>query len=119
MTKFYHFDQNNSGGKWDYDEKSGIGMNVIVEAYDHDHANILAECIGLYFNGCMSCIDCPCCGDRWYVQCEYDGDTVPSIYGESIEDGVYRNEYVSGWGHKYYGFIHYLDGSIVPFTLGD
>jgi hypothetical protein len=85
-TKFYHFSQNNSGGSFTFDEAAGITHNVIVEATDYQHANMLAERIGLYFDGDG---DCPCCGDRWYSQSSYsDGYDVPSIYGEPVSTGV-------------------------------
>lgn len=63
--KFFDFSQNNSGGSFVFDEQRGITHFVIVEAMDADHANSVAENIGLYFNGCESGNDCDCCGDRW------------------------------------------------------
>lgn len=64
-TKYFEFNQNNSGGSFEVDEKAGIGHSVIIEANNAIHANAIAENIGIYFNGCDSGSDCPCCGDRW------------------------------------------------------
>lgn len=59
-TYFFTYTQNNSGGFFKGDYKY-----VIVEAYDHDHADTLAEGFGLYFDGVSRGLDCECCGDRW------------------------------------------------------
>jgi hypothetical protein len=101
MTKFYQFRQNNSGGFFCYSD-DGIGKYVIIEAHDASEANKRAEQIGLYFNGVEDNIDCDCCGNRWYRTDESEGDEVPSIYGEPIENCEDESD----------GFIHYLDGTI-------
>lgn len=104
-TKFYHFSQNNSGGSFDFDEVAGITHNVIVEATDYQHANMLAERIGLYFDGEG---DCPCCGDRWYSQWDgKDGADVPSIYGEPVESQVSSIAWMPAGKET---VVHYLDG---------
>lgn len=59
---FYTYEQNNSGGYFDYDEEKGISVYVIVEADNAKDANQRAENIGLYFYGGA---DCQCCGSRW------------------------------------------------------
>ena len=105
-TKFYTFNQNNSGGFFKTSEKEGIGEIVIVEALNPSHANQRAEEIGLYFNGCSTGSDCSCCGDRWSSIWDSDeGDEVPSWYGEPIENAEQT------WCRKNY-FIHYLDKTI-------
>lgn len=101
-TKWFHYSQNNSGGSFDINEKSGIGTDVIIEAIDSDQANLRAENIGLYFNGCEEDMDCPCCGDRWYPSSD-KGDKVPSIYGKSLEK-------VDKSGYREMAFIHPLKG---------
>lgn len=121
MSRFFDYRQNNSGGSFIIDPKAGIGVNVIIEANDADHANTIAEGLGLYWYGSQSdgydddddaynTRDCPCCGDRWYPQdASYDkGDEVPSIYGEDVSGGVFKTEWFD-WGDS---FIHYLDGRI-------
>lgn len=65
MTLFYKFDQNNSGGAFDIDDK--VCHRVIIEADTIDEAIDKAEELGIYFNGVDKGIDCECCGDRWYV----------------------------------------------------
>lgn len=104
-TKFYHFSQNNSGGSFDFDEIAGITHNVIVEATDYEHANMLAERIGIYFDGYR---DCPCCGNRWYSQGSYsDGYDVPSIYGEPVDSKVVMTAWMPPGKET---VVHYLDG---------
>ena len=102
-TKFYEFRQNNSGGSFSNSEKDGIAEYVVIEALNAEHANTIAEGIGLYFDGCDNGNDCPCCGDRWYRVDESDGSDVPSIYGEPLENvkkSFFRDKC----------FVHYLDG---------
>lgn len=104
-TKFYAYNQNNSGGSFDISEKDGICEYVIIEALDAAHSNKRAEEIGLYFNGCDTGRDCSCCGDRWYEAGESEGRKVPSIYGEPCA-GMEKSSYRKSC------FIHYLDGKI-------
>jgi hypothetical protein len=115
---FYQFRQNNSGGSFVYDEKAGISVNVIVEAKDYLEANDLAERIGIYFDGCNSGLDCPCCGDRWSDQWHEDGHAVPSHYGEPIDPATFSTkdqDFGIKWMEEYEGFIHYADGTIVGY----
>ncbi len=79
--KFYSFDQNNSGGRFDVDDK--VCHRVIVEAKDTDEAIGLVENLGVYFDGCENGMDCDCCGDRWYRPWRGDdgGMTFPYSYG--------------------------------------
>lgn len=116
-TKFYQYRQNNSGGKFEYDKHDGISVFVIVEAHNYREANSRANNIGLYFNGCADGYDCPCCGDRWYEQWENDGDDYPMCYNSPIVNGAVNLGYVSNYGMQYYGFVHYLDDTVVPFRL--
>lgn len=77
---YYTFRQNNSFGTW-----KGPAKFVIVEAADVNQASSRAEEVGVYFDGCDSGMDCPCCGDRWSTPYE-DGTETPMIYGEPIAD---------------------------------
>ena len=109
-TKFYTYNQNNSGGSFDIDKKRGISEYVCVEALNSDDANRRAEDIGIYFDGCNNDIDCDCCGDRWYETSESDGYKVPSIYGEPIE-GMEKSFY------RNFCFVHFLDGSFKKYEF--
>lgn len=104
-SKFYTYDQNNSGGSFTVDEKAGICIIVVIEAADADHANARAEDIGLYFDGCDKGMDCDCCGDRWYKVDNRDAKIVPSLYDTPID------EYTKEFFYKR-AFIHYLNGTI-------
>lgn len=84
-TQFFTFYQNNSGGSFSF-KKNGITCYVIIEATDRNDAISRAEEIGLYFDGCDSGSDCPCCGDRWYRPYKDDGDKEPMIYGEKASE---------------------------------
>ncbi len=116
-TKFYTFDQNNSGGGFDYQPEKGIGHYVIVEAYSVADANRRAEAIGLYFDGLP---DCSCCGNRWSEQwsCrgEDPGTDVPELYGEPMEVAVRdtrsQSFNASLGGGEWRIFVHRIDGRI-------
>ena len=84
VTKFWTFDQNNSGGSFDFDEKSGITHYVIIEASSKSDAVKRAYDIGIYFDGCAEGRDCPCCGDRWHEPWGDDGDDAPLLYGQPL-----------------------------------
>lgn len=99
-TKFFTFNQNNSGGSFDIDLNFGISQYVIIEAENASQANEIALGIGLYFYGCSSGNDCPCCGDRWYEVDDSDGTEFPSIYGEIVVVSDLFNERYS---------IHFLN----------
>lgn len=61
--KFFAFQQNNSGGSFDVDDK--ICHILYIEAHNYEEARKKAMDMGVYFNGCDIGLDCPCCGDRW------------------------------------------------------
>jgi hypothetical protein len=103
--KFFNFTQNNSFGVDDPPAKV-----VVVEAENAEDANKrVLEVDGVYFDGCDSGVDCPCCGDRWSSKWSDDlGDDVPSLWGDPLEfaeDGdvliVYAN------GEKKRGLFHW------------
>lgn len=99
-TKFYEFDQNNSGGSFDIDPAKGIGPSVYIEATDTAHANARAEELGIYFNGVADGRDCACCGDRWHALWRDEegvSEVVPGKYSFSWHDEIY---------------VHRLDGTI-------
>lgn len=83
---FYHFSQNNSGGSFDLDLAKGITHHVIIEADNATEANAIAEGQGVYFYGCNTGVDCPCCGHRWFPAEEGDSERFPHVYGEKVEE---------------------------------
>ena len=103
---FFEFNQNNSGGWFEFDKDRGIGHYVIVEAENLDEATEKAERIGLYFDGSG---DCSCCGNRWYEPWE-EGTETPMHYGKEIE--TYKDQ----WGRvspETDGiFVHYKNGVV-------
>jgi hypothetical protein len=107
-AKFFHFNQNNSGGSFVEDNEAGITTDVIIEAFDAAEANEKAEQIGIYFDGCEKEIDCPCCGDRWYPAYD-EGDVEPMMHGRSLYK--YGIDNFTGF-FEYKVFIHYLNGRI-------
>jgi hypothetical protein len=112
---FFEFNQNNSGGGFDFDEDAGITHIVIIEADSAEEANSKAESIGLYFDGEG---DCSCCGDRWY-EAYGSGDAVPSYYGEPVQDVVW-----TGLNHKWIKggpevYVHFKDGLRQAYGLPD
>ncbi len=115
---FYTYKQNNSGGNFHFDEQAGISHFVIIEADDVTAANSRAEAIGLYFDGDG---DCECCGSRWGESWSDDAASVPEVYGkavvlgQSFADADTAESYIHKWITGPEGFIHYLDGKIIPF----
>jgi len=109
-TKFFKFDQNNPGGRYDHDKF--LTLRVIVEALCVEQAERIAEDKGIYYNGVNIGFDCPCCGDRWYR---------PDKYDEIKLDGQTIEEYAADWEFferefKDKGIPHtrilFLDGSV-------
>lgn len=110
---FFHYSQNNSGGDFVFDKKTGITHHVVIEAVDADSANSRAEQIGLYFNGCDDGRDCSCCGDRWSRQWKDDGNPEPTVYGEPVA----KVKHFTKWMKP--GFetaVHYADGRVEWFA---
>jgi hypothetical protein len=87
--KYYEFRQNNSGGWFDVDDR--VTLSVWIQATSANSANILADSLGIYFDGCKNGIDCDCCGDRWYPVTEDGAKDLPNRFSASgsmfIEDG--------------------------------
>jgi hypothetical protein len=116
---FYTFNQNNSGGSFDFDPQAGVSHFVIVEADSDLDALSRAEDIGLYFDGIEKGYDCECCGDRWYQP--YEADQTPQVYGRVVQDGVISPSEEGGrwtdmkWMKGPEGFIHYKDGRVEAF----
>lgn len=104
MSKFYDFNQNNSGGGFDFNEEAGITHHVIIEANSEDQAIARAVAIGIYFDGCEDGTDCPCCGDRWSTP--WGGDDEPQVYGQPFKKHTMHKWMAEGKEIC----VHYLDG---------
>lgn len=102
-TKFFKFDQNNSGGSFVIDDERGLGAKVWIEAIDANHANSRAESLGIYFNGCADGADCNCCGDRWselwadekgeprpHIDPQWDFNWSDTVYAHALDGTIHR-----------------------------
>ena len=108
-AKFFQFRQNNSGGSFDFDKNNGVSVIVIIEAHSDKMANCIAESRGIEFDS-----GCPCCGDRWNTAWG-NGDQVPTYYDTPVLTSP-KPKYCYGQEKQMpEGYIHYLDGRIVPF----
>lgn len=114
--KWFHYDQNNSGGYFIIDDE--VAEDVFIQAPSAAEAEERANAL---FDGCSEY--CECCGPRWstgYVS-DKDGTDVPMRYGTPITEetaSAYRNQ----------ARLHYYDGRIEavkyktkesPFVVGD
>lgn len=102
--KFFTYSQNNSGGRF-----SGPAQYVIVQADDADDANAIAQDNDVYFDGCSTGSDCPCCGDRWYMCDDSDGTDTPLIYDTPVAD--YKRPYPIG-DDQPLAIVYYKDGDV-------
>ena len=102
-TKYYHFSQNNSGGKFYNNVEHGVGPEVIIEGMNAEHAYSRLEDIPSDYTGMYD--NCSCCGDRWYAPDDDEGTDEPMVYGEKVSEckkDSFRQD----------AFIHHYDGSI-------
>lgn len=108
-TKFYQFNQNNSGGYFITDEENGISEVVIIESDTAKRAYEKLQEIGEKVDSFNDY--CECCGERWsnWLDDE-EGDEIPSYYGNPISQarkGIFDKNI----------FVHYLDGKFEKFIL--
>ena len=104
---WYMFDQNNSGGYFDVDNK--VCHRLFIEAESFDDAVEKAEELGCYWDGVDKGIDCSCCGDRWSKWGD-DPVDLEKYKTEGYRVGEYANIYddvKTEWERKYrkYGVI--------------
>lgn len=120
MNGWYRYNQNNSGGTFDEDEN--LCQEIFIEAADAEEANAKAQTLGVYFDGCETERDCPCCGDRWYrayapetFPLKWDNDTsFASIeeYADFLTNGLaWRIQWTSVSVR-----LFYADGRVVAYT---
>lgn len=112
---FFEYNQNNSGGGFDFQEWK-LTNYVIIEANSDDDANFKALSLGLYFDGDG---DCSCCGDRWY-EAYGTGDKVPSHYGTPVAEATETEPkwHVNWMGENPDIYVHYLDGRVEAYKAG-
>ena len=111
--KFFHFSQNNSGGRFDFNIDKGITHHVVIEAENAHDANARAERIGLYFDGSG---DCPCCGNRWSGQWLDEGNETPCVYGRPAN--AYKTFAGRGWMEEGREIaVHHADGKVEWFGV--
>jgi hypothetical protein len=79
-TRWYVYDQNNSGGSF-----AEPAQYLIIQAKDFNEANSLAIEAGAYFDDSYES-DCSCCGQRWYSKSsdELDQYSVFKTEGEAV-----------------------------------
>ena len=114
--RFYEYDQNNSGGGFDYNEQAGISVKVIVQATGYEDANARAQGIGLYFDGEG---DCFCCGDRWYAKCGEEGMDLASLKQRFTDwaDGKWFMKWMQPDQPEV--FVHFADGRVLGLVFGE
>ncbi len=112
-TKFYNYRQNNSGGR--YTQNDTLTVLVVIEAISADHADSIAEDIGIYFNGVANEMDCECCGDRWSPCYDDSGTEEPMDYDKPLVEGYVPSFYL-GSPDKPYAYIYYMDGTKITIT---
>lgn len=89
-TKFYEFNQNNSGGHFDVDEN--VCHRVVIEAENQQQA--IDKFMPMVEDQSGSC---PCCGDRWYYT--PDEINLSKYRTEGFFVGIYThyNNYPERW----------------------
>lgn len=93
-TKFFHFWQNNSGGRFDVDDVVDVG-GVVFEAKDAKEANKRAKKAGVFDRSF-----CECCGSRFFTCSESDAF-------DTVEEAVSSHRPV---------VVHFKDGTSKRFT---
>ena len=115
---FFEYSQNNSGGSFKISES--VTTHVVIEAHDADHANRIAEEIGIYFDGCDKGMDCSCCGDRWSQKGVWR-DSKPDYASLAEVDAAFSLPQKESWANKDgwtkkgqpYGIVYLMDDSKV------
>ncbi len=95
-TKFFEFNQNNSGGYFDTDDN--VCHRVIIEAETEEQAKEIFK--PMIENASSSC---PCCGDRWGGYCdEKTLDDFKNGYSATIY--THYKDYETRWETLYGSF---------------
>lgn len=119
--KWFEFNQNNSGGYFDVDDK--VCHRLFIEAEAFNDAVEKAEELGCYWDGVDKGIDCSCCGDRWgkwddrpvdlerYKTEGYKSLSHGTLYFNNIEEYAQFLADKFGWTVPD-GRIYYNDGNV-------
>lgn len=103
-TKFYRFNQNNSGGYFEKNKKDGIAEDVFIEAISAEEARNKAK--NLFDNYSDYC---ECCGERWsYYE---DGTDEPLVCGKPVAEVIAEAIKKNSWFRKT-AAIHHYDGKV-------
>lgn len=120
---WYEFRQNNSGGSFQIDDD--VTIYVLIQAASAKEANIKAEEIGIYFDGCYNGHDCNCCGDRWYeasdpmdsfITCDWENNHLATDH-TNIRDYAQAVANGDSWVDKGEPpiILYFLDGTVERF----
>jgi hypothetical protein len=112
---FYTFYQARSREKYIVDDS--VGHYVIIEAKKSPDANQRAISVGVYFDGIIKKIDCPCCGERW--KRADDASRNKQLRGnQSITiDGRPLDRFVSYSTETEIAHVYYENGRHVVYTI--
>jgi len=105
-SNFIEFNQNNSGGVFDVDDK--LCHRVIIESDSVEEATSKAENLGCYWGGVDAGMDCGCCGDRWYVPCDID---YKKISNKDLINKIQKLADEYGWTNPD-ARIYFKDGTV-------
>lgn len=108
---WYCFDQNNSFGYFDVNDK--VCHRLFIEAESFQNAVEKAEELGCYWHGVDIGIDCPCCGDRWskWDDAPVDFRKHKGLRFDNIEDYAQYIADEYGWTTPD-ARIYYHDGNV-------
>lgn len=108
-TKFYNFNQNNSGGYFVEDDNRGICEEIIIEALSAKEAIEKLKTIGETMDSFWSY--CRCCGERWSTLIDDEDGTIEPMICETPVDQVKKELFRSKCS------VHYADGSFKNITF--
>lgn len=94
---FYAYQQRNINGFFQKDDN--LDEWVFIESRNADHADRVAQRLGVYFDGVSQGYDCKCCGNRWERASYSSYCSEPTIYSEHVtlsEDRNWIVHYASG-----------------------
>lgn len=92
--KWYHYDQNNSGGS--FVNNDDVGEDVFIQAQSQEEAQAKFDSLDNEADNW-----CECCGERWYSADEQDA---PNIFGVYLSDGY------SPFSSRSHAVVYHADG---------